>query len=197
MQRVPVSSVPGGAQADSSAAKNRGGVRFRRSAAYKWLYGLIIGAAFLTLLRIFFLEITPVSGPSMENTLFSNERILVDRISYHFRKPKRGEIVICRYPSDRNVYVKRIVALEGERVAVVSGAIWIDGEPLDESAYWRGSISQSMEERLVPEGHVFVVGDNRNRSVDSRESAIGAIPLTRVNGKAIALLWPFDRFRFF
>ncbi len=161
-----------------------------------WLYALIIAAAAVAVLRIFIAEITPVAGPSMENTLFSGEQILVDRISYHFRKPARGEIVICRYPGDKQAYVKRIVALEGERVEVLSGHILVDGERVDESAYWQGAISGGMGEVLVPKGHIFVVGDNRNRSVDSRDPRIGPIPMERVIGKAMAVAWPLSRVHF-
>ncbi len=172
------------------------GAFFRRNYITKAFYFLIIAAAAFALLRIFIAEITPVDGPSMESTLFSGEQILVDRISYHIRKPMRGEIVICRYPGDKRAYVKRIVALEGESVEVRSGVIHINGERLDESAYWSGDISEGMEQRLVPEGHIFVVGDNRNRSVDSRDPRVGPIPMERVIGKAMAVAWPLYRFHF-
>ncbi len=167
-----------------------------REHTFTWFYALIIAAAAVALLRIFIAEITPVAGSSMENTLFSGEQILVDRISYHFRKPARGEIVICRYPGDKQAYVKRIVALGGESVEVRSGAIFVNGGSVDESAYWQGDIAQSMESIIVPEGHIFVVGDNRNRSVDSRDPRIGPIPMERVIGKAMAVAWPLSRFHF-
>ena len=169
---------------------------FRRNYITKAFYWLIIMAAVFALLRIFIAEITPVDGPSMEATLFSGEQILVDRISYHFKKPARGDIVICRYPGDRRAYVKRIVALEGESVEVRSGIIHVNGERLDESAYWNGVISQDAKAALVPMGYIFVVGDNRNRSVDSRDPRVGPIPMERVIGKAMAVAWPLPRFHF-
>ncbi len=169
---------------------------FRRNNITKAFYWLIIAAAVFALVRIFIAEITPVDGPSMEPALFSGEQILVDRISYHFRKPARGEIVICRYPGDKRSFVKRIVALEGESVEVRSGVIRVNGERLDESAYWDGAITRDQEEALVPAGHIFVVGDNRNRSVDSRDPRVGPIPMERVIGKAMAVAWPLPRFHF-
>lgn len=177
------------------------GPRYRRNAPYArkprlaWLYALVIAAAAIALLRIFVIEVVPVDGPSMEDTFFSNERILVNRLCYHLREPRRGEIVICRYPNDKDAYVKRVIALEGESVEVAAGEIWIDGAPLDERAYWRGDIYGDMERLLVPKGHIFVVGDNRNRSVDSRMPHVGPIPMELVNGKATALVWPFARIR--
>ncbi len=169
---------------------------FRRNNITKAFYFVIIAAAVFALVRIFIAEITPVDGPSMESTLFSGEQILVDRISYHLRKPERGEIVICRYPGDKRAYVKRIIALEGESVEVRSGVIHINGGRLDESAYWSGVISQDADPVLVPEGYIFVVGDNRNRSVDSRDPRVGPIPMERVIGKAMAVAWPLARFHF-
>jgi len=132
----------------------------------------------------------------MENTFFTGEQILVDRISYHLREPKRGEIVICHYPGEKGAFVKRIIALPGENVEILSGAIWINGEHLDESAYWQGHINQDMPKVIVPENHIFVVGDNRNRSSDSRAETVGPIPMESVVGKAMALIWPLPRFHF-
>ena len=179
---------------ESGAAKLR--AFFRRNHVVKGVYALIIASAVFSLMRIFIAEITPVDGPSMESTLFSGEQILVDRISYYLRKPARGEIVICRYPGDRRAYVKRIVALEGESVEVRAGLIHVNGVRLDESAYWNGVISKGMDRLTVPEGHIFVVGDNRNRSVDSRDPRIGPIPMGSVIGKAMAVAWPLFRFHF-
>ena len=169
---------------------------FRRKRVAKGFYALIIASAAVALMRIFIVEITPVDGPSMEHTLFSGEQILVDRISYHIRQPVRGEIVICRYPGDKRAYVKRVVALGGESVEVRSGSIHVNGERLNESAYWSGVIAQGTERTTVPDGHIFVVGDNRNRSVDSRDTRIGPIPMERVTGKAMAVVWPLPRFHF-
>lgn len=168
---------------------------YAKKPSFTWLYALIMFCAVTALLRIFILEVTPVDGVSMERTLFSDEQLLVDRLCYHIRRPLRGEIVICRYPNDRGVYVKRIVALEGEYVAVVGGAVFVNGAPLDEGGYWQGAILGDMPEQRVPNGHIFVVGDNRNRSVDSRMPHVGAIPMRSVNGKAIAVVWPLGRFR--
>lgn len=174
----------------------RNAKRHRRRHAFTWLYSLIIALAVVAVLRIFVIEITPVDGPSMENTFFTAEQILVERISYHVRKPKRGEIVICRYPGSPDAFVKRVIALEGETVEVINGAVWVDGEPLDESAYWRGTISAAMDKVTVPGNHIFVVGDNRNRSIDSRDPRVGPIPMDHVNGKAMALIWPLARLHF-
>ncbi len=134
-----------------------------------------------------------VSGPSMNPTLLNRERLIVERVSYYFREPERGEIIICHYPQIKDNIVKRIVGLPGETVSVEGGEVYIDGKKLDESAYWNDSILGDMPPRTVEEGHVFVMGDNRNNSTDSRQPFVGAIPYHKIEGRAMCIMWPISR----
>jgi signal peptidase I len=140
--------------------------------------------------RVFVFEITRVDGPSMQPTLHTDEQILVNKLAYAFgAAPKRMDIVICRYPGSDVHYVKRVVALGGETVSVVNGRVHIDGKPLTDDLGTE-PVSESMEPYRVPEGYVFVMGDNRNDSLDSRQE--GPIALSEIIGRATAVVWPLD-----
>ena len=159
-----------------------------------------------------------VDGSSMEPTLHNGEMLIVNRraymhirlapligwipgvevdkdaIWYPFGPPKRGDIVVFQPPGNSaEPYVKRIIALPGEHVAIRNGAVYINGqrliEPyLSEPTLWRGMTLD--HEYVVEPGHVFVMGDNRNNSSDSR--VFGAVPLSSVVGKAWVTYWPPD-----
>ncbi len=146
-------------------------------------------------IRLFVFEPARVEGPSMEPTLWTNERLFVEKVSLWAAPPRRGEIIICFYPDEKDTCVKRVIGLPGETVEVKRGAIYINGEALDESAYWNDYIYNEMEPRTVPENSVFVVGDNRNVSKDSRAPSVGTIPRERIVGRAHFVMWPFRAWR--
>lgn len=156
----------------------------------------LLFVVFLALsVRMFLGEPVLVDGNSMYPTLHNGERIIVEKLTYTVREPERGDIVVCFYPGHAISRVKRIVALPGERIAIYHGAVYINGEQLDERAYWNDTIYEDMDERLVPDGCVFVMGDNRNHSTDSRVSSVGFIPYEKILGRAILVFWPPDAAR--
>ncbi len=134
-----------------------------------------------------------VEGYSMVPTLQGGEFVLVYRLAYRFgRQPHRGDIIVFR-PNDNGLgdYIKRVVGLPGEEVLIQNGTVYINNRPLEEpyilerpryNGYW-----------LVPPGHVFVLGDNRNHSTDSH--VLGPVPLERVIGQAVLVYWPPHRVR--
>ncbi len=146
-------------------------------------------------IRLFIFEPVRVEGPSMEPTLFTNERMFVEKVSYWFDEPERAQIIICRYPDEKENCVKRVIALPGERVRISWGVIFVNDVAIDESAYWNDFIFGDMEEITVPERHVFVMGDNRNVSKDSRAPSVGAIPYGRIVGRAHFVMWPIKNYR--
>jgi len=143
-------------------------------------------------IRSFIVEPIRVDGDSMVPTLTNNEDMLVEKVSYWFSDPMRGDIVICYYPGYTESCVKRVIGLQGETVSVSDGAIYIDGVALDESMYWQGEIIGDMDPVTVGEREVFVVGDNRNGSKDSRNSSVGCISYSKVVGRVIAVVWPLS-----
>ena len=156
-------------------------------------------------LRQFIFEPTLVDGTSMEQYLHDMERVAVNKTAYWFHEPNRGDIVIVHYPDRSERFVKRVIAFEGETISIKEGYVYINGERLDESAYagdWYGHVTRLIDrewtttgEYTVPEGHVFVMGDNRNVSHDSRAKDVGPIPNEQVLGRCVAVVWPISSVR--
>lgn len=131
-----------------------------------------------------------VDGASMEHTLFHRERLMVDKISYRFITPKRGEIIVFRYPQDpRTRFVKRVIGVPGDRIEIRERQVFVNGIALDEP-YINGPTYGTMAPVVVEDGHVFVLGDNRNNSLDSRYPAVGQIPYNMIVGRALFSYWP-------
>jgi len=137
-------------------------------------------------INVFLAQATRVEGQSMDPSLHNNQRIIIEKLSYRFRPPARGEIVVLRRPQP-DPLIKRVVGLPGETVAIHDNQVYVDREPLDEP-YLRELTSGVMPPEVVPEGHVFVLGDNRDSSNDSR--AFGMVPFEDIVGRAWVRYWP-------
>ncbi|MBR5115454.1 MAG: signal peptidase I [Lachnospiraceae bacterium] len=147
---------------------------------------------------IFVAQRTDVDGKSMENTLHHGDSLIVDKISYRFRDPKRFEIIVFPFRYAENVlYIKRIIGLPGETVQIDNdGNIYIDGEILVES-YGREVIKnpgRAIEPITLGDDEYFVMGDNRNNSSDGRDPAVGNIKRKDIIGRALFRIFPFDDF---
>lgn len=134
-----------------------------------------------------------VQGPSMEPTLRTGDRVLVEKLGYRFDEPQRGDVVLIRSENGGTDLIKRVAALPGETVSVRGDTVYVDGEPLRGARASRDLPGFSGLRTTVPPGHVYVLGDNRERSLDSR--SYGPVPLERVEGEALATYWPLDRLR--
>ena len=152
------------------------------------------------LVRTFIAQPFLVSGSSMEPNFKDGDYLLVDELSYRFREPSRGEVVVFRYPGDhKSYYIKRIIGLPGERIVVKNDSVTIygaDGKEikLTEDYISGMSIPKNVDEKLELNEY-FVMGDNRDFSFDSRSWG----PLTRgdVTGLVKFRLWPFNKFASF
>lgn len=142
-----------------------------------WIQILAAAAVIAYVLTTYIIANSTVPTGSMENTIMSHSRVLGSRLTYKFSEPERGDIAIFRYPDDKEegittYYVKRIIGLPGETVDIVDGKIYINGSdtPLDEP-YLHEEMDMYGKDHLhynVPEGHYFMLGDNRNNSNDAR-----------------------------
>ncbi len=151
------------------------------------LGGAVILALFII---VFVVQSYRVDGASMENTLFHGERLMVDKLTYRFREPRRGEIIVLNMPRSR--FIKRIIAVGGDSIQERSGVIYVNGAALDEP-YVDNKTTMNWGPFLVPEGHVWVMGDNRPRSDDSR-GTVGFLPNGDIVGRALFRYWPLNRF---
>ena len=163
---------------------------------YDWLQCIVSALVTCILLFTFVARTCGVVGPSMENTLYEGERLIVSNLFY---TPQRGDIVILRKDSFRDEpIVKRIIALEGQTVDIdfIAGAVYVDGELLEED-YIKEPTYRSLDfegEIKVPKGCVFVLGDNRNHSNDSRDALIDCVDTRYIIGKAYWRIAPLERF---
>jgi signal peptidase I len=152
------------------------------------------------LIGIFVVQRTQVDGESMEPTLYNGENLMVDKLSYRFREPKRFEIIVLQpFENDKKtLYIKRIIGLPGETIQIEEdGTILINGEKLYEGygkeviqADKRGRAAQEVK---LGEDEYFVMGDNRNNSGDSREKQIGNIHKSKIIGRAWIRIWPLNK----
>ena len=157
---------------------------------------LVILAAYLIV--TFVGQRTEVNGSSMENTLDNGDNLIVDKISYRLGSPKRFDIVVFPYPQNPSTYfIKRVIGLPGETVRIdSSGKIYINGQVLEEN-FGREVISNpglAQEPIKLGEDQYFVLGDNRNNSMDSRDSRVGLISGKSMVGKAFLRIWPLKKF---
>ena len=167
---------------------------YRRAANSDFIIYLLTLMAVAIFIRTFIFEPVQCIGISMYPTLVGGEEMFTEKLTYTVSAPQRDDIIICRYPYHTEKCVKRVIAVPGDRISISDGAIYLNGERLDESAYWSGYIEDSeMPEVTVPERNHFVVGDNRNNSGDSRH--VGFIPYWQVKGKVRAVMTPFSQAR--
>lgn len=152
----------------------------------------------LLVVRHFALQVVTVSGESMEPTLRSGDRVLLDKITFRTRAIERGDIVVVE-PTTGSIdgttnNVKRVIAFGGESVSIEGGKVFVNGVPLEEP-YARGESASAAcvhdNPCIVPDDHVFVMGDNRLVSADSR--TFGPIPADRIAGLVAARVWPPGR----
>ena len=147
-----------------------------------WLVSIIVAVALAFCIRTFIVEPYMVEGSSMYPTLVNHERLLVNKFTYFVSDPQKGEIIVFRYPKDESRdFIKRVIATAGDTVEMRSGKVLVNGTEIDEHYTWKedpkGPNLSDYRKSVVPEGHIFVLGDNRNNSEDSRA------------------FWPVDRWR--
>lgn len=171
-----------------------------RRNAIEWAV-VLVGAVLLALvLRTLLLQAFWIPSPSMESTLLVKDRVLVNKISYQLHDINRGDVIVFRRtdaevansPDLPRDVIKRVIALEGEQIEITNNTVYIDGQELREPYLDEGVITSDFEAEVVPEGHVFVMGDNRELSLDSRFET-GPIAHDRVVGRAFFLFWPVGR----
>ncbi|EGG84767.1 signal peptidase I [Lachnospiraceae bacterium 2_1_46FAA] len=139
---------------------------------------------------------TRVSGQSMQPTLHDGDNLLVDKLTYRFRDPKRYEIVVFPYKYEEDTYyIKRIIGLPGETVQIIDGYVYINGEKLkkDYGAEVMQDSGIAEEPITLGEDEYFVLGDNRNHSSDSRVPNVGVLKRKDLLGRAWVRIWPLDR----
>src|SRR5207253_8652240 len=147
----------------------------------------------------FAVQAVHVEGLSMWATLDNNDYLIANKIDYRLHAPQRGDIIILRPPASNSTdFIKRVIALPGEKLLIRSGVIYINGHRLDEPYLPEAWVTDNnyptngSDGKVIPPNDYFVMGDNRNRSQDSR--FFGPISRDRIDGKAWFRIWPLDHF---
>ncbi len=176
---------------------------------FQWTKALVIAFAIAFFIRYFLFTPIIVDGESMEPTLHDEERMIVNKFDYKFNKPERYDIVVF-HANEKEDFIKRVIGLPGEHISYKDDQLYINGEPKAEPYLepLKKELKQSFttlhltedftleqytELTTIPEGYVFVMGDNRQKSNDSR--SIGLIPISQIVGTTSVVYWPLDEFR--
>lgn len=167
---------------------------------FDFLQSIALGGAFFVVLYLYIIQPHQVKGNSMFPTYKDKEYILTDKISYKFRNPERGEVIILQSPKNQDIeYIKRLIGLPGDKIKVSNGQVYLNQKLLNETYYLQvqtpvfpGGFLQEDVEVTVPSDNYWVMGDNRPGSSDSRE--FGFVPAGHVVGHVIFRYFPVDRF---
>ena len=167
----------------------------------EWVKPIAVALVLALIIRTYFIQAYKIPTGSMRMTLLENDKILVDKISYRFHSPRRGDVIVFKYPMDpKKDFVKRLIAFGGETVELRDGAIFVNGQMIEtpptirKNYYYNredwpyGRMGQKFE---VPQDSFFVLGDNSAQSSDSRNW--GFVPQKNLSGRAFLIWWPPKR----
>jgi len=230
---APTSDEPASGSGAPEPDKSAPAAKAKKKKSFgRELLTIVVAAAVLTLLvKAFVIQVYRIPSASMENTLQIGDRVLVNKVVYHFRDIARGDVVVFSgqdswgpdapppsgnpvvrvvddllsglgLHSDQTYYIKRVIGLPGDRVACCTGGkVTVNGVPLDEGQYlFPGNPPSTFNfSKIVPAGHLWVMGDHRSDSDDSRyhpgDPGGGAIPENQVVGRAFLIIWPPSQLR--
>lgn len=183
------------AASDETEPASSGSKPSRLRSGIEWV-AVLVGAVLVALLiRTFLFQAFSIPSSSMESTLEIRDRLLVNKLSYQFGDVERGDIVVFFRPdtltSPYDDLIKRVIGLPGDRVEGRDNQVFVNGEPLAEPYLDDTAVTRDFGPVDVPDDHVFVMGDNRGNSADSR--VFGPIEIDRIEGEAFFRYWPLPR----
>ncbi|WP_342044306.1 signal peptidase I [Bacillus sp. OTU530] len=171
-----------------------------KSQTWEWIKAIVVAVVLAAVIRHFLFAPILVDGVSMMPTLHNRDRMIVNKLGYNLGEPKRFDIIVFRATEDKD-YIKRVIGLPGDRIEYKNDVLYVNGKAYEEpyletykKQVTEGSLTYdfTLEEvtgaRTVPKGQLFVMGDNRRFSKDSR--TIGTISMDQVIGKANIVYWP-------
>lgn len=187
----------------------------RHTESFEWLKAIVIALLLGILIRQFIFALVIVDGESMLPTLSDRDRMVVNKVTVLFNTPKRFDIVVFHAPSGTD-YIKRVIGLPGETIEYKNDTLYVDGKEVDEyfleplkkiasnepidaklepltPLYEGNQVTEDFRIDAIPDGELFVLGDNRRKSRDSRD--IGTIPIEDVIGRATVLFWPLSNMK--
>ena len=160
----------------------------------EWVESFVFAIFMVILVLTFIVRVVEVEGPSMEDTLHDGDRLLLTHFNY---TPERGDIVVLNSSGLDETIIKRVIAVEGDTISIdfTSGTVTLNGEVLKEDYIKEITLrreGRDIDNLKIGEGQVFVMGDNRNHSTDSRSEAVGVVNTDDILGKAVFRIYPVD-----
>lgn len=161
-----------------------------------WVKAIVSALAIVLIIKIFLFDMLSIDGISMQPTLHDKERVFVNIIEYKLGKPQHQDIIVFTPSIEKNAYyIKRVIGIPGDTVRISGGKVYVNDTELKEDYLSPGVNTTGNLTVKVPEDSVFVLGDNRNNSEDSRDPRLGTIPYNSIKGHALYRIFPFDKIR--
>lgn len=162
----------------------------------EWVKTIVVSLV-IALVITTFIKPTIVKNYSMSPTLEENDFLIINRFLYKRGTPERGDIVVFRSnlkteTGKQKLLIKRVIALPGDEIIIADGKIYLNGSELEED-YIKNDYTMGEVDLVVPENEIFVMGDNRSNSLDSRDGILGLVDFNAIMGKATVRLFPFNR----
>ncbi|QZY53631.1 signal peptidase I [Crassaminicella profunda] len=167
-----------------------------RKEIIEWIKTIVISVV-IAMIITQFVRPTLVKGSSMYPTLNEYNYLIINKIPYMMHDPEKGDIVVFKSHlktvdgKDKDL-IKRVIGVPGDKIKVTDGDVYVNGEKLDEP-YINGDYTPGEVELEVSENMIFVMGDNRQNSLDSRDERVGPVPIETVRGKVLVRLYPFNK----
>ncbi len=156
---------------------------------WDWTRSILIAVVLALLIRMFLFEVFVVEGKSMYPTLVETERLMVNKIVYHFDEPRLGDVIVFEHEPGRD-FIKRVIGVEGDKVEIRNSLVYVNGQALEEPYLNEDVFMYNYGPEVVPSGFLFVLGDYRHNSMDSRDPRVGFISLEHLKGRAFLIFWP-------
>jgi len=158
-----------------------------------WVKMIISAFLIAIVLRTFVFQMALVNQISMEPTLHEGQMLVISKIGYFVGDPHRGDIIVLKDNVENKLLIKRVIGLPGEDVYVQNGKVYIDNKELEPDYTNFPTYANERESWELSEGEYFVLGDNRERSRDSRSENVGLVKRSNIVGKAVFRVWPFNK----
>ena len=179
--------------------------KVKKNELWDWIKTIAVAGFFVLAMRIFIFSPVLVDGASMMPTYEDGDKVIVNKISKHFSGIDRFDVIVFEAPIGDD-YIKRVIGLPGDHIAYVGDTLYVNGEALEEPYLdeykellpdnglltYNFTLESVTDYKVIPEGFLFVLGDNRRKTADSRDPRVGLVPIEKVLGKAHFRIYPFD-----
>lgn len=168
----------------------------KKESVKEWVKTILISVV-IALVITTFVRPTLVKGYSMYPTIEEYDYLIINRMPYMTKEPEYGDIIVFKtnqltVDGEKKDLIKRVIGLPGDTIEILDGVVYRNGKALDEP-YIFGGYTAGEIEITIHEGKIFVMGDNRQNSLDSRDSRVGEVPMSNIRGKVIVRLFPFNK----